>query len=89
MTMRRTTIVLPADLKSKAMLAARERGISFAELVRRALADAIQTRAADAAYPDCLFADSAVHDGEAPTDLSTAHDGYLYGGTDAHMRRRG
>jgi predicted transcriptional regulator len=77
--MRRTTIMLPPDLKSKAEHTARERGISFAELVRRALAETIQARRADRAYSDCLFADSAVHDGEAPTDLSTAHDGYLYG----------
>jgi predicted transcriptional regulator len=77
--MRRTTIMLPPDLKSKAEHTARERGISFAELVRRALAETIQARRAYRAYSDCLFADSAVHDGEAPTDLSTAHDGYLYG----------
>lgn len=86
--MQRTTIVLPPALKAKAMRTARERGISFAELVRRSLADAIQAHPFDSAYSDPLLADSAVHDGDAPSDLSSAHDGYLYGAASPPDRRR-
>jgi hypothetical protein len=75
--MRRTTIMLPADLKSKAARAAREQGISFGELARRALAAALRAPQGKTAHLDSLFADSAVYDGEAPADLSTAHDRHL------------
>ena len=69
--------MLPADLKARAMRAARERGISFGELLRRSLEAALQ--APDCRYADRLFEDAAVFDGPAPADLATGHDGYLYG----------
>lgn len=76
--MKRTTVMLPAELKAKAMRAARERGISFGELLRRALTATVE--APPAQYEDSAFADAAVFDGPAPADLSEGHDGYLYGG---------
>ena len=36
--MKRTSIVLPADLRARAKRRAKERGVSFAELVRSAVA---------------------------------------------------
>jgi hypothetical protein len=75
--MKRTTVMLPVDLKARAMRAARERGISFGELLRRSLAATLESPAP--AYDDPVFADTAVFDGETPEDLAAGHDGYLYG----------
>ncbi len=75
--MKRTTVMLPIDLKARATRAARERGISFGELLRRALAAAVESPAAT--YDDPVFADGAVFEGETPEDLAVEHDGYLYG----------
>ncbi len=77
--MKRTTVMLPVELKARAVRTARERGISFGELLRRALATAVETSAAESSYADPVFADSAVFEGEIPADLSSDHDGYLYG----------
>jgi hypothetical protein len=73
----RTSLMLPADLKARATRTAREHGISFGELVRRSLRAAVDAPAT--AYDDPVFADEAVFDGPAPTDLAAEHDGYLYG----------
>lgn len=75
--MKRTTIMLPPELKARAMRAARERGISFGELLRQSLRATIEGQRS--VYDDPLFADSAVFEGETPEDLSTRHDDYLYG----------
>ena len=40
--MKRTTVMLPPELKARAMRSARERGISFGELLRRSLRAAIE-----------------------------------------------
>lgn len=69
--------MLPLDLKARAMHTARQRGISFGELLRRSLAAAIESPAPT--YDDPVFADSAVFEGETPEDLATEHDGHLYG----------
>ncbi len=75
--MKRTTVMLPADLKARAMRAARDRGISFGELLRRSLAAAVESPAPT--YDDPVFSDNAVFEGETPEDLAAEHDGYLYG----------
>jgi hypothetical protein len=75
--MKRTTVMLPVELKARAMRAARERGISFGELLRRSLSAAVESPLAR--YDDPVFADSAVFEGETPEDLAVEHDGYLYG----------
>ncbi|MGD8331959.1 MAG: CopG family transcriptional regulator [Acidobacteriota bacterium] len=75
--MKRTTVMLPADLKTRAMRVARERGISFGELLRRALEATVQAPPDE--YEDPVFADAAVFEGSAPADLAAEHDGYLYG----------
>lgn len=76
--MKRTTVMLPAALKTRAMRAAREQGISFGELLRRSLEAAVQAPATQ--YEDPVFTDAAVFEGPAPADLAAEHDGYLYGG---------
>ncbi len=74
--MKRTTVMLPVELKARAMRTARERGISFGELLRRSLAATVESPAPR--YDDPVFADSAVFEGETPEDLAGDHDGYLY-----------
>jgi hypothetical protein len=76
-SMRRTTIMLPADLRRRAFRRARDQGVSFGVVVRESL---------DAALPalewiggdDPLFADGAVWRGRAPRALAREHDRFLY-----------
>lgn len=74
--MNRTTILLPATLRSKAAGVAKKKGISLSELIRRGLEAAV---ARDRGADDPLFADGAVFTGDAPADASTRHDADLYG----------
>jgi hypothetical protein len=75
--MDRTTIMLPQELKSRALRKARSKGISLAELIRLALESQL-AEARDPRDADPLMKDSAIFDGEAPEDLSANHDAYLY-----------
>ena len=77
-SMKRTTVMLPADLRRRAFVRARERGVSLGELIRESLSSALPASAPVRAE-DPLFTDSAVFAGKAPKDLSAAHDLYLYG----------
>lgn len=77
-SMKRTTVMLPADLRRRAFVRARERGVSLGELIRESLDSALPS-AAPVRAEDSLFTDAAVFSGKAPKDLSVAHDRYLYG----------
>jgi len=68
--------MLPEKTRERARQRAGELGISFAELVRRAL-EAMLSRKPDADDP--LLADREVYHGDAPPDLAAEHDWYLYG----------
>jgi hypothetical protein len=74
--MKRTTIMLPDDLRRRALSRARQRGVSLGELIRDSL-DAALPSAPHEAGPDPLF-DDVVFDGPAPRDSSANHDKYLY-----------
>ena len=76
--MQRTTITLPVELKERAMRLARMQGVSFGELVRRLLRDAVG-KPADHGEWSALLAEDAVYEGDAPNDLSSRHDDHLYG----------
>ena len=76
--MHRTTVMLPDDLKNHAARRARELGVSLGELIRLSLGDLL-SRDREAAEEDPLYADDAIFEGGAPTDLAGAHDHYLYG----------
>lgn len=78
--MKRTTVMLSADLRRRAFVRARERGVSLGALIRESL-DAALSTAAPVRAEDSLFADVAVFSGTTPEDLSAAHDRYLYGGS--------
>jgi hypothetical protein len=74
----RTTIMLPADLRRRSTRRARERGVSFGELVRESLSAELD-RAPVSRDADPLFADGAVYKGQSPSNLAAEHDAYLYG----------
>jgi hypothetical protein len=71
--------MLPPGLKARAERRAFERGISLGELVRESVETALSTSEAEARAEDPMFADDAVYDGQDPSDVSAAHDEYLYG----------
>ena len=74
--MKRTTIMLPEDLRRRAMAGARRKGISLGELIRHSLETSLPEGTYDS-RPDPLF-ESVVYDGPAPRDVSRDHDRYLY-----------
>lgn len=75
--MRRTSILLPSALRNRADRQARRLGISFGELVRRALVALLDEAEAPGAR-DALFADRAVCSCEIPSGATTHHDAHLY-----------
>ena len=76
--MTRTTIMLPQDLKARAIHLASEMGISLGQLIRESLENMLDvSRAVE--HEDPLFSDTAVFEGPCPLDLSKDHDRYLYG----------
>ena len=77
--MQRTTIMLPATLKARALQRAEGLGISLGEFIRRSLMAAATQHSRSKGQQDPLFADTAVFRGAAPRDLSRQHDRYLYG----------
>jgi len=76
--MKRTTFMIPSDLKEQAARLARERGISLGQLLREALESVLEESRARERLDDPLFTDWAVWDGDVPADLSENHDKYLY-----------
>ena len=74
--MRRTTVMLPEDLHSRAIRRARQRGMSLGELIRISLDAAVPTVSYESGS-DPLFED-VVFDGPAPSDTAKNHDKYLY-----------
>jgi hypothetical protein len=85
----RTTVVLPPELKKRAVLRARQQGISFGEYVRRALQDRLaQAPKKVVMIPwkkgrrktgDPFWDNLVTYDDGGPTDMSTRHDDYLAG----------
>ncbi|MHC4136453.1 MAG: CopG family transcriptional regulator [Planctomycetota bacterium] len=75
--MKRTTVMLPAGLRARAIAHARQLGISMGELIRRSMESMLA--GSQEAGGDPLVADEAVFDGPLPDDLASNHDRYLYG----------
>jgi hypothetical protein len=67
-------VPFPEDLREQAESAARERGLTLDEFVRLCVSNSV-TRNSSA---DPLFADKEVYVGDAPIDLASNHDRYLY-----------
>ena len=77
--MKRTSIMLPQQLKMQASQKATRLGISLGEFIRKSLLSALR-ESQKKSGKDPLFADGAVFHGKTPKDLSKNHDDYLYGG---------
>ena len=77
--MRRTTIMMPDELRIRAMTRARSMGISLGQFIRTALERALEESNNKGPQEDPLFDDSAVFEGNVPEDISKNHDSYLYG----------
>jgi hypothetical protein len=78
----RTTVVLPAALKQRAVARAREQGISFGEFVRRAVETMLTVPLRGTARKetsDPFWDNLKIYEG-GPADLAARHDDYLYGG---------
>jgi hypothetical protein len=78
----RTTVVLPAPLKQRAVASAREQGISFGEFVRRAVEKMLTAPPRGTARKktgDPFWDNLKVYEG-GPPDVAARHDEYLYGG---------
>jgi len=77
----RTTIVLPAPLKQRAVARAREQGISFGEFVRRAVEETLVTPPRGKGKKktgDPFWDNLKIYEG-GPEDVAARHDDYLYG----------
>jgi hypothetical protein len=79
--MKRTTIMLPTDLRTRAARYARRRGITLGAAIREGLEEKLRREAGDRRN-DPIFADTAVYCGPAPADGAADHDKYLYGEDD-------
>ena len=75
--MKRTTIMLPPELKMKALQRANQMGISLGELIRNSLI-ALLHHSKEQITNDALFADNDVFNDQGPQDLAENHDCYLY-----------
>ena len=75
--MKRTTVMLPTDLRRRAFRRAKDQGVSFGVVVRASLDATLPALTGnDGDYP--LFTDGAVWHGRAPRDLAREHDRFLY-----------
>jgi Arc/MetJ-type ribon-helix-helix transcriptional regulator len=75
--MKRTTVMLPEELRARAMRRARNLGLSLGEFIRRAM-EALLEDKGGGADEDPLLRDEATYDGHVPGDLAARHDEYLY-----------
>ena len=76
--MRRTTIMIPDDLKIRAARQANAIGLSLGGFIREALEKALKSDNTGK-LDDPFLADNAVHEGDTEVDLAQNHDKYLYG----------
>jgi Arc/MetJ-type ribon-helix-helix transcriptional regulator len=76
--MKRTTVVLPPELKSLAQRQAERLGVSMAELIRQSLSLRLRPPHRDSVR-DPLLDDDVVYTGPGPRDTAKDHDRYLYG----------
>ena len=78
MPLKRTTIRLSPHLWNEAKALARERGVSFAELVREALEKELARHRSKGERHDPFFDNPAVYRGPVPKEYSRDHDRHLY-----------
>jgi len=76
--MKRTTVMIPEDLKNRASRRASSTGISLGGFIRESLERALRTDTA-VMNDDPFLTDNAVYEGNTEVDLAQNHDKYLYG----------
>ena len=76
--MKRTTIMLPDDLKRLVEREAALRGASLGEIVRMALQELLLPSKKAKSKKDSLFCDNFIYKGPVEKDISSNHDAYLY-----------
>lgn len=76
--MKRTTIMLPLDMKTRAERRAKKMGVSLGAFIRESLQKELESPGRGRTT-DTLFEDTPVYQGKAPDDMSCEHDKYLYG----------
>ena len=76
--MRRTTIMIPEDLKTRAAKRANSEGLSLGGFIRESLERALKPDP-DRFLDDPFLNDNAIYKDETEVDLSQNHDIYLYG----------
>ena len=77
--MERTTIMLPEDLKMRALKHAEIMGLSLGGFIRESLEKPLRPSDVEQADDDPFFADNVVYQGKTPEDLALNYDDYLYG----------
>ena len=77
-TMKRTTVMIPEDLKIRAARRANAVGISLGGFIRESLERALKSDG-NLAFEDPYMSDNSVYEGDIPADLAQNHDQYLYG----------
>ena len=84
----RTTIVLPADLKERAVAQARLNGVSFAEFLRTAVEKELASNKtpSGAKTGDPFLDNLTIYDDGGPTDWSTRVDELVYGVVEDEFR---
>jgi hypothetical protein len=75
--MKRTTVMIPENLKIRAAKRANALGISLEEFIRESLEKALKSNPAGL-LDDLYLNDNAVFEGETPVDLALGHDKYLF-----------
>jgi hypothetical protein len=70
--------MLPQSLRHRALLRAKQKGVSLGELIRESLEAALRGVGYDVG-DDPLF-EIVIYDGAAPPDAAAKHDKYLYDG---------
>lgn len=78
MNMKRTTIMLPVELRARALQLAHRKKVSLGELIRESLWGCLR-HPKEPMLQDPLFTDKAVFQKASPRDLAKNHDRYLYG----------
>ena len=76
--MKRTTVMIPEDLKNRASKRAISTGISLGGFIRESLERALRADIAEM-HDDPFLTDNTVYEGNTEVDLAQNHDKYLYG----------
>ncbi len=75
--MKRTTVILPEELKIRAAKRANSVGLSLGGFIRDSLERALKSNSAGT-LDDPFLTDNAVYEGDTEVDLAQNHDLYLY-----------